>query len=189
MTTLGTNTLTGSPTATKEIAGDTTYAQGRWVQGTVTTSSGASTLTGSSNNAYHYVVHNQLATFPATATVTCSAARLTAPTYISGGAAGVATAAGTATGTGTLSFGATGAAVSVTVNAAASGSSGSVTGTSTIASPTATNITGNFLGGGAGTQLTVADGGAMGMYTVVAGYKVALANGALHQGVATFHCM
>lgn len=190
MTTLGTNTLTGSPTTTLEIAGDAAYAQGRWVQGTVTTSSGASTLTGTSNNAaFHYIAYNALAALPTStpAALVCSAARLTAPTYLSGGAVGVATTTGTATGTATLSFSAAGAAVSVTVNGTASGSSGLVTGSATVTAPIASNITGSFLGGGAGTQLTVADGGA-GKYLVVAGYKVALANGALHQGVTSYLC-
>lgn len=189
MTTLSTNTLTGSPTGALEVAGDTTYAQGRWVQGTVTTSSGASTLTGTTASAaYHYVAYNALATLPTTtpAALVCGAARLTAPTYVTG-PAGVATATGSATGTATLSFGGTGAAVSVTVNGTASASSGSVTGSATITTPTSMNITGSYLGGGAGTQLSVADGGA-GKYLVVAGYKVALANGALHQGVASYLC-
>ena len=48
-------------------------------------------------------------------------------------------------------------------------------------------MTGSFLSGGAGTMLTVADGAA-GKYIVVAGYKVALANGAIHQGVASYLC-
>ena len=190
MTTLSGNTLSGSPTGTLEIAGDASYAQGRWVQGTVTTASGASTLTGTTASAaYHYVAHNALGTLPTSTSVplVCAAARLTAPTYVSGGGAGAATATGSATGSATLSFGAAGAAVSAIVNATASGSSGSITGNATVTTPTSSSITGSYLSGGAGTQLTVADAGA-GKYFVVAGYKVSLANGALHQGVATYLC-
>ena len=198
VTTLGLITLTGNPIATgspkvtKEIAGDATYAQGRWVQGMVTTSPGTFfTLKGTAaNEAVHYLAYNTLATFPTTtpAPLVCGAARVTAPTYVSGGAAGVSTATGTATGTATLSFSAAGADVSVTVNGSASGSTGSVTRSQILATPTAFAITGTILSSGGGGALMAVGDGAAGRYLVVAAYKVALANGASHQGVASYLC-
>lgn len=187
VTTLGSNTFTGSPIATEEISGDASYAQGRWVQGTVTTSSGATTLTGTSNDAYHYVAFNQLAALPTTGAPSCAAGRMTAPTYIGGSTSGITANSGTATGTAILSFSATGAAITVSVAAQAGGSSGTVNGTTTIASPMVSGITGLYFGGGAGTQLTLGTSGAS-KYIVASAYKVTLANGANYQGVATFLC-
>ena len=180
-------TLSGSPTATHEISGDTTYAQGRWVQGTVTSASGSTTLTGTSNDAYHYVAFNQLAALPTTGAPSCAAGRMTAPTYTSGGTPGSAANSGTATGTATLSFGATSTAITVSVAAQAGGSNGTVNGSSSISSSAQTGITGSYFGSGPGTQLAVGDGGT-GKFIVVSAYKVTLANGANYQGVATFLC-
>lgn len=180
-------TLSGSPTATQEISGDATYAQGRWVQGTVTSASGSTTLTGTSNDAYHYVVFNQLAALPTTGAPSCAAGRMTAPTYTSGGTPGSAANSGTATATATLSFGATSTAITVSVAAQAGGSSGTVNGSGSINSSAQTGITGSYFGNGPGTQLALGDGGA-GKYIVASAYKVTLANGANYQGVATFLC-
>lgn len=189
MTTIAGNTLTGSPTATKEISGDMTYAQGRWAKGTVTTGSGSSILTGSSNDAYHYVVYNALASLPSATPnpLVCGPARATAPTYTGGGLAGVSTSSGTTTGTATLKFTAVGAEVGISMVANAGGSAGTVTGNATITGPTALAATGGFFGGAPGTLMTLADGSA-GQYLVAAAYKIALANGANYQGVATFLC-
>ena len=185
VTTLGKNTLTGSPTATHEISGDATYAEGRWVQGTVTTVSGGATLTGTSNDAYHYVVFNQLAALPSSGTPSCAAGRMTAPTYAGGGTPGSAANSGTASATATLSFSGTITTIVVTVTAQAGGSSGTVNGNTSISSPTQSGITGSYLGNGPGTQLAVGDGGT-GKFIVASAYKVTLANGANYQGVATF---
>ena len=173
--------------ATQEISGDATYAQGRWVQGTVTTASGGTTLTGTSNNAYHYVAFNQLAALPTTGAPSCADGRMTSPTYTGGGAPGIAANSGTATATATLSFGATSTTITVSMAAQAGTSSGTVNGSTTITSPAQSGITGSYFGSGAGTQLTMGDGGA-GKYIVASAYRVTLANGANYQGVATFLC-
>lgn len=187
VTTLGGTTLTGSLTSTQEISGDTTYAQGRWVQGTVTNASGATTLSGNTNDAYHYAVFNQLAALPTTGVPSCAAGRMTAPTYTSGGTPGLSANSGTATGHATLNFGATGAAITVSVSAQAGTSSGTVNGSTTINSPSQSGITGSYFGSGAGTQLTLGDGGT-GKYIVASAYRVTLSTGANYQGVATFLC-
>jgi hypothetical protein len=187
VTTLGTNTLSGSPAVTKEIAGDASFAQGRWTQGTVTASYGASTLTGTSSEAFHYAAYNPLLTTPASGTPVCGPGRVTAPTYTSSSLVGAPTKSGTATAAATLAFSSAGAAVEVTITATASASVGTIKGAGMITVPSQMLFTDGFFGSGVGTNLALGEVGP-GTYLVVAGFKVRLANGALHQGVATFTC-
>jgi hypothetical protein len=86
MTTLNSNVLSGT-SATKDISGDANFAIGRWAAATVITASGADTLTGNDNKAYHYLVFNTLSALPTTGSATCDAGVFTAPTSVSGGAA------------------------------------------------------------------------------------------------------
>lgn len=80
MTKLNDTTLTGA-TTTKEISGDANFALGRWVAGTVTRSSGAETLTGTDNRAYHYVAFNALPALPTTGSASCDAGVFSGCTY------------------------------------------------------------------------------------------------------------
>ena len=184
MTTLGSTVLSGD-SVTKDIAGDATFAIGRWTAGTVTHSSGAETLTGTDNRAYHYVVVNAPSAFPASGAKTCDAGAFTTPTYVSGGpgAAGAAAAQGSAG----LVFGASGAAVTGAINVTVAGASGSATLNGTAASVTSVAITGAYLSGGAGAAVQIGEAGAD-AYLVVASYVATLPNGARYLGAAKFRC-
>jgi len=184
MTTLGSTVLSGN-SATKDMAGDATFAIGRWTAGTVTRSSGAETLTGTDDRAYHYVVVNAPSAFPASGAKTCDAGAFTTPTYVSGGpgAAGAATAQGSAG----LVFGASGAAVTGAINVTLAGASGSATLNGTAASVTSVAITGAYLSGGAGAAVQIGEAGAD-AYLVVATYVATLPNGARYLGAAKFRC-
>ena len=185
MTRLSGNTLTGQ-SATKEINGDASFALGRWAAGTVTRTSGAETLTGTDNRAYHYIALNTLAAMPAARSTTCDAGAFTAPTYMSGGS-GVTAYTGATSGTATLSFDGTNAIVGGTLNVTVGGVTATVpldTRTSSLAS---TSITGHMLSGGSGAAVALGDHGAN-AYLVAAGYSAVLPSGALYSGVAAFNC-
>ncbi len=184
MTTLGSNVLSGS-TAVKDISGDASYAMGRWTAGTVTTSSGTSTLSGAGNDVYHYLAVNLPTAFPTSGTFTCDAGVFTAPTYASG--AGGAAVVGSATGSASLSFGADGATVAGAINVTASGSSGSASLNGSVSGPSSATITGAYFSNGAGAYVQIGDGGA-GSYLVASSFAAVLANGSHYIGVAKFRC-
>lgn len=184
MTTLGTNVLSGD-IAVKEISGDASYAMGRWTAGTVTTRSGASTLSGTGNDVYHYLTINLPTAFPTSGTFACDAGVFTAPTYASG--AGSATVVGSATGSASLSFGTGGATVTGAINVTASGSSGSASLNGSVSEPSSATITGAYFSNGAGAYVQIGDGGA-GSYLVATSFVAVLANGAHYIGVAKFRC-
>lgn len=179
-------TFTGTPAITREISGDASFAQGRWFTGTLTSSGGATIMTGNNASA-HYTVYKTPASLPASGSLACDAGSFTAPSYVGGSAIGQNAYFGTAAGRATLSFSAAGAALSMTVDASAGGSTGSISGAGLAGTPASTAITGAFLGGSTGTLLALGDAGA-GRYLLIGGYKVTLANGANYQGVATFRC-
>lgn len=189
MTTLGKNTLTGSPTAIEDMSGDATYAMGRWMLGTATTIASTNVLTGKDNSAYHYVAYNQLSSLPTTGTMTCNSGTFTSPSYVGGNVGNVQPSAyfGSATGNATLSFSSAGAAVSVNLTATAGGSSGTGAFSGTIATANSSVIKGNYYGSSTGALLTVGDGGS-GKVFVVAPYTIALANTASYTGIALFRC-
>lgn len=184
MTKLNDNTLTGD-SATKEIAGDASFAIGRWAAGIVTRSSGAETLAGADNRAYHYLALNTLPTLPVTGSATCDAGVFTAPTYV-GGTAGAAHS-GSASGSASLVFDGTGAVASGTLSVAAGGATGTVTLNGTVVSPSSTAITGAFLAGGSGAAIQLGDHGG-GAYVFAAGFAATLSNGARYVGIAKFRC-
>ncbi|MBN8757194.1 MULTISPECIES: hypothetical protein [Variovorax] len=185
MTRLNDNTLTGS-SATKEINGDANFAIGRWTAGTVTRSSGAETLTGADNRAYHYLALNELKTLPASATTTCDAGVFTSPTYVGGGS-GAAANSGAASGSSTLAFGSEGAVVAGTVKVTVGDAAGSVNFDTKVKSPSSTSVTGSFLSAGAGAGITLGDHGG-GAYAIAVGYSATLPSGARYMGVAKFRC-
>lgn len=184
MTTLNSNVLSGT-TSVREINGNGSYAMGRWAAGTVVTSTGARTLTGTDNQAYHYIAFNALGALPVSGSATCDAGVFTAPTYSGGGTSTVAS--GSASGSATLAFGATGAIVGGTVNVTASGSGGSAPLSTTIPSPTSAGVTGAYLSSGTGAYVQIGDAGSN-AYVVVTSYVATLANGARYIGVARFRC-
>jgi hypothetical protein len=186
VTALGNNTLSGQ-TVVKDISGDASFALGRWSQGTVTATNGSTVLDGTSNNAYHYALFNNLTAFPTSGTYNCDTGKFTAPTYIGGTNVTASAYSGTATGSATLSFSAAGAAVSVTINTSAGGQTGVVTGNSVLSTPTTSAIIGNYFGNGSGMAVTVGDGGG-GRVLAIAPYRSTLANGAEYQGIAVLSC-
>ena len=102
------HTLTGPDLSVADIAGDETFAQGRWAEGTALAAGSTSTLGGARNAAYHYVVHLAATHFPAGGTLRCDAGTFTRPTVISNPSA---PALGVATGSAALSFNDAGAVV------------------------------------------------------------------------------
>ncbi|QRY31638.1 MULTISPECIES: hypothetical protein [unclassified Variovorax] len=185
MTRLNDNTLTGS-SATKEINGDANFAIGRWTAGTVTRSSGAETLTGGDNRAYHYLALNELKTLPESGSPTCDAGVFTNPTYVGGGS-GAAANSGAASGSSTLAFGSEGAAVKGAVKVTVGDAVGSVNFDTKVKSPSSTSVTGSFLSAGAGAGITLGDHGS-GAYAIAVGYSATLPSGARYMGVAKFRC-
>jgi hypothetical protein len=188
LTTVGGNTLTGSPTATKEIGGDASFAQGRWFVGKVTTSTNVSSqLDGTTNESFHYVAVNDLAAIPAIGSKTCDTGKFTAPSYTGGTSTTSVGFFGTTTGNATVTFDGAGAHPSMTLNTSVNGSSGSVTISGTIVTTIGEAISGAYFANGSGGLITIADGGA-GTVLVVSQYRIALANGSVYMGVATFRC-
>ena len=185
MTTLSSTVLSGA-SVTKDIAGDATFAMGRWTAGTVTSSTGAQTLTGTDNVAYHYLALNAPAAFPVSGAKTCDAGVFTTPTYASGGANTNVT--GAASGSAALSFGAGGAAITGAINVTVAGASGSASLNGTATGVTSVAITGAYLSNGAGAAVQIGDAGTD-VYIVGASYSATLPNGARYIGVAKFRCV
>lgn len=184
VTTLGTNVLSGA-LSVQDIHGDATYALGRWTSGTVTNSSGATTLNGTDGRAYHYIALNLPGAFPTSGSLTCDTGVFTTPTYSSGGSGtGVS---GSATGSASLSFSTTGATLGGTISVAASGSSGSISLNGAISTPTQTVTIGSYFSNGPGAYLQIGDAGT-GAYLIASTYAVTLANGSRYIGVAKFRC-
>lgn len=186
MTRLNDNTLTGS-SATKEINGDANFAIGRWAAGTVTRGSGADTLTGADNRAYHYVALNELKTLPTSGNATCDAGVFTNPTYVSGGSAAAANS-GAATGSSALAFDSEGAVVSGVVRVSVGDAVGTVNFGTKVKSPSSMAVTGSFLSGGTGAGITLGNHGGN-AYAIAVGYAATLPSGARYMGVAKFRCV
>ncbi|WP_143047796.1 hypothetical protein [Variovorax sp. YR266] len=185
MTRLNDNMLTGS-SATKEINGDANFAIGRWAVGMVTRNSGAETLTGADNRAYHYVALNELKALPASGNTTSDAGVFTSPTYVGGGS-GTAVNSGAATGSSTLAFGSEGAAVTGAVKVTVGDAIGTVNFDTKVKSPSSTAVTGSFLSAGPGAGITLGDHGSN-AYAIAVGYAATLPSGARYMGVAKFRC-
>lgn len=84
---LGTNSLldvsTTNKHAVQKIAGDASFAQGRWSKGVVTNAGGTVTLSGTDNQAFHYLAFNALTAFPAPgSTRTCTSVSQTGASYV-----------------------------------------------------------------------------------------------------------
>ncbi|OWQ48858.1 hypothetical protein CDL60_02925 [Roseateles noduli] len=182
--TLNAQTLTGATRAVADVAGDETFAIGRWSKGTATTSSGSSTIESSVNAAYHYAVYNVAAAFPATGAYKCDDGRFSSPSLVNGTSS---VYFGKGSGTAALSFSATGASVDVSITTTAGSQQATVSATArTIATPLTTAITGNYFGGGEGMSLSIGEGGTNKL-RIVAAFQ-AKAGDSSYRGVATFNC-
>lgn len=176
----------GGTSVVRDISGDANTTQGRWAGGTVTTSTGASVMTGD-NAAYHYVAFNVRSTpFPASGNLTCDAGTFTTPTYVGGGG-GTFASSGSATGQASLAFGPTGAAINASVTGTANGVTATSSLSRTVEMPSDMAVVGNILGGAAGAVLAIGDAGTAD-YLVLAAYSQTYPSGARYQGMATFRC-
>lgn len=190
--------------ATREIAGDASYALGRWVQGTVTDLTGTQTLPGSDDRSYHYAAYNIPARFPATGDYLCAPQIATLPTRASG--TGVDTGF---LGTG-LCFSAGGEVEAKWgcpydrtrfefndagahflsghwMYVTADHESVLVLMPDLIASPDSLATSGEFLDGGTGAAVQITDAGD-GNYAIVMAYAAKFESGALYHGVARMSC-
>ncbi len=183
------NLLTGSDRSVLNLAGNSSWAQGRWAKGNALVSGKSSVLGAARNDAIHYVVYSAPKPYPATGNFTCDSGTFTAPNVVD---AGTGDAFGTASGKATLSFsnGMPFLGIAVTATAGAR--------QATVATESLRGIPGDgtiFAGGfdmvfGSdrhdGFMLTIGDGG-NGKYRIVAGYQVTH-KGASYLGVASFLC-
>jgi len=172
----------GDGRAVRDIAGDAAFALGRWQAGTVTSASGADTLTGTDGRAYHYVIYNGLATLPASGSFRCDAGTFTAPSRESG----AGPVLGSATGNASLRFDAGGGRVDASIRVDASGVVGDVPASAVIADTASTSTTGNYATNGAGATVTLADAG-NGAYALVGSYRAIVGAGS-YIGAYRFLC-
>ncbi len=186
VTRLGPNSLSGT-SQTVDIAGDANFALGRWARGTATLSTGARTLTGKASDAFHYVAFNGVTQLPDTGTFNCTSGTFTAPTKTTGATAGDTGSVSDATAT--LTFSAGVGAVQGSIGVSGGGETANLNLTANLTSPTVTSYGGGggLLSGGAGTAVTIADGGD-GTYALIVGYRAQLPGGASYLGVGRLSC-
>lgn len=185
VTRISDTTLTGQ-TAVRDINGNESFALGRWVAGTVTSKSGAATLTGRDEGSYHYVLYNAADVLPTSGALACDSGTFTSPSRDSGPTSAAST--GSASGHASLSFAEEGATVAGAIDVSAGGAAGSASLDVSGLSTTSNRITGSFLGnGGAGASVAVADAGG-GAFEVVGSYRAKTPNGAGYIGVYRFVC-
>jgi hypothetical protein len=182
---------------TKDIAGDASYALGRWVTGTITTASGtydpntqvlvlilpgqSNVLPGTDQGSYHYAAYNILASLPTAGNYACALQSSTTPT--SGGSAST----GSVSSTIALNFDDAGAHLTGNVNVTVGGETVAASVPSSITSPSSLSGSGLFLAQGTGTMVQVADAG-NGNYALMVAYAAKLTSGSLYQGIAHMSC-
>lgn len=180
MVTIGSYAMTGSNPA--DVAGDASFAMGRWGRGTVTTPTRTDTL--SDGNAYHYVVYNQLASFGANGTYACEAAVFTTPTKINSTAV---ISFGRTIGTATLNVSNLGASVTAEIQTDAGIDSVKQSLSGLVTTPATILVSNRYLNNETGAQITVVDGGASNKLRIVLGHQTRV-NGTDYRGVGTFLC-
>lgn len=180
VTALNSYSLTGTP-AVAEVAGDASFAMGRWAGGTVNTSTGTQTF--NSNSAWHYLLYNAPAAFPDSAPMTCDTGNFTSPSYIGG--ASSSTNFGIAGGSARLEFAAGKATARLTliVDAGSLASKNVVT----LVTRGMISVDGNIGTGADTVYVTIGDAG-NGAYAVQGAYELNLPNGARYAGVYRFRC-
>ncbi|MDR2990761.1 MAG: hypothetical protein LBU72_02290 [Burkholderiaceae bacterium] len=184
MTALNDTQLSGDY-AVQNIVGDANFVIGRWVQGTVTTATGADTLTGTDGRAYHYIAYQALSTFP-DGSLHCTGGNFTTPTYTGGG--GSAAQIGTATGTADIVFSDGSGALTGSMTVSANNQTATVPFPTTLASPTSMPLTGQYLSpNGVGSGVRLADAG-NGAYALVVQFAAVTPSGARYIGVGRLPC-
>lgn len=189
ITTLGPYTLSGVDVRIREIAGDASFALGRWVYGTVNDNgTPVDTLAGSATIPnWHYLIYNELSALPgATINTTCDSGEYSMPSYLSSSVPS-STLTATTTGSATLAFAGGIATINVSLLSTAGGASNTLN-ASSISWSSIHGISGaGTFYSGSGTWVTVSDGGG-GSYRIVGMYTTVLSNGVHYQGVYAFKC-
>ncbi len=211
---LGVNTLTDVSTTNKyavqKIAGDATFAQGRWSKGVVTNAGGTVTLSGTDNQAFHYLAFNALTAFPAAgSTRTCTSMKETGATYVGDTRIGETTTVGVGslgggvaiTFTTDVASGNVIASVPINVIVAAQYPSPSfntvVSGPFTFTLASAAPASGSFQlsrsfdGPGLGNMVVMGAGDSAGLGAVILlgiAYRVQLDSGFNYQGIISLRC-
>lgn len=187
--TLNGNLLTGGDRSVLNLAGNSSWTQGRWAKGNALVAGRSSVLGAARNDAIHYVVYTAPTTYPTNGNFICDSGTFTAPNVVN---ASTGDAFGTASGKATLGFSNGMPFVGIAVTATAGMRQATVANESRSGIPAGSTI---FRGGfdmvnGAdrhdGFMLTIGDGG-NGKYRIVAGYQVT-DKGASYVGVASFLC-
>jgi len=185
MTTINSNQLSGNYSV-QNIAGDASFAIGRWVKGTVTTDNGTDTLTGTDGNAYHYIAYQGLSAYPDTLTLHCTGGNFTTPTY-SGGSNGASTGT-SASGTADITFSGGESTVDGTLTVNANGE----TATLNLPKSLPNTPTGSSFSGGLGVSPSVgvqlADAGNGTYALMILEYSAAMPSGATYVGVGRLAC-
>lgn len=179
--------LTGAQLV-RDIAGDDTFAMGRWAAGSTegVGVGGSSQLSESSNSTYHYLLLARATSYPASGTLTCSDAKFTAPGWAGNGSS-TSAYLGTSGGSATLTFSPQGAGVTVTVNTQAGGAAASRTFNGTLSNPTQFTISGSIGANSANAYLTVGRAGTD-AFAIGGIYTIDMPGGANYQGAFRFVC-
>ncbi|PTT77217.1 hypothetical protein DBR42_25515 [Pelomonas sp. HMWF004] len=178
------NQLTGTARAVADVAGDADFAMGRWSKGSATTSSGTSQLESLTNGAYHYIVYNKPAAFPASGTYKCDEAKFTSPSLTNGTSS---TYFAKATGTASLSFLNSVATVDLSISITAGSQQSTLTYNGrTLATPDTNVIAGSYLGSGAGMSISTAAAG-NNKLRIVSAFRL-IAGDSSYVGLAAFTC-
>jgi hypothetical protein len=206
---LGSNSLADVSTTNKyavqKIAGDASFAQGRWSKGVATNAGGTVTLSGTDNQAFHYLAFNALTAFPAgVATKTCTSLKETGATYVGDTRIGETTTVGVAALGGQVKIefdGAGNATVPINIIAAAQypsrsfntvfSESFSFTLANAAVASGSFETSRSFNGPGLGNMVVLGAGDSAGLGAVIllgVAYRVQLDSGFNYQGVISLRC-
>jgi hypothetical protein len=206
---LGANTLADVSTTNKyavqKIAGDAAFAQGRWSKGAVTNAGGTVTLSGTDNQAFHYLAFNALTAFPAAgSTRTCTSLKETGASYVGDTRIGETTTVGVAVLAGQVKIefdGAGNATVPINISAAAQYPSPSFNSiyseTFVLTLANAAPASGTFQPSrsfnspGLGNMVVMGAGDSAGLGAVIllgVAYRVQLDSGFNYQGIISLRC-
>ncbi|WP_432725857.1 hypothetical protein [Variovorax sp. W6] len=180
----------GGPTTlirtTRDINGNATYALGRWMSGTVSSTFWIEKLSGTDYRNYHYLVFNRLVAWPTSGTYACDGGVFTSPTYLSGGPTGIPGRGRVTAASVTLTFDTYSAVINGTLNVAA----GIETGTLNLSATPQSALTTPFVYSNRQTYISAAlgDAGSNSTALIALGYITTLPSGSRYYGVARFLC-